>query len=218
MRGTTTGRNWTTCARRSEPGAAFSSAATRCAARRVPWTRCCARRPKRRVSSIRGFSVKRTSQPPNDGEEDFARKTGPSRPGLTLLAGVQQVLRVEGPLDPVVQVVARWAELVLELAALQPADAVLAADRAAEAQRELEQLVARVVGALLFVEIVGREEERGVDVAVARMPKRQRGDIVPLADRERLARNVAELVERHRDVLAIGAAALREDRECRTAA
>ena len=112
-------------------------------------TRCAARRRPRRAAALGGL-------------------------GLALLAGVQQVLRVEGLLDPVVQVVARRAELVLELAALQPADAVLAADRAAEAQRELEQLVARVVGALLLVEVVGREEERRVDVAVACVAERER--------------------------------------------
>ena len=137
---------------------------------------------------------------------------------LALLAGVQQVLRVEGLLHPQVQVVAGRSELVLELAALQPADAVLAGDRAAEAQRELEQLVARVVGALFLVEVLRREEERRVDVAVAGVTERERGDVVPLADLERLARDVAQPVERDCDVLAVRAAALREDRERRAAA
>jgi len=112
-----------------------------------------------------------------------------------------------------VQVVAGLTQLMLELPALQPADAVLAADRAAEPQREAEQLVARVVGALFLVEVVGREEERRVDVAVTRMTERQCDHVVALANLDRLARDVAQLVERHGDVLAVGAAALREDRE-----
>ena len=134
------------------------------------------------------------------------------------LPGFKQVLRVERLLHPQVQVVAGRAELVLELAALQPADAVLAGDRAAEPQRELEQLVTRVVGALLLVEVLRREEERGVDVAVAGVTERQCRHVVARADLERLARDVAQPVERDGDVLAVGAAALREDRERRAAA
>src|SRR5690242_387453 len=111
------------------------------------------------------------------------------------------------------QVVALRAELMLELAALQPADAVLAADRAPEPQRELEQLVARRVRAALLVGVVGREEERRMDVAVTRMAERQARDAVADRDLERLARDVAKTVERHRDVLAVRAAALGDDRE-----
>ena len=133
--------------------------------------------------------------------------------GSAFLARVEQALRVEGLLQPQVQVVARRAELVLELAALQPADPVLARDRAAEAQGELEQLVTGSVGAALLIGVVGREEERRVDVAVARVPERQRRHVVPGADLERLARDIAQPVERHGDVLAERATALREDRE-----
>ena len=52
-----------------------------------------------------------------------------------------------------------------------------------------------------------------MDVAVARVAERERRDVVALADLERLARDVAQPVERHGDVLAERAAALREDRE-----
>ena len=54
-----------------------------------------------------------------------------------------------------------------------------------------------------------------MDVAVAGVTERERGHAVALADRERLARDVAQSVERYGDVLAEGAAALREDRERR---
>ena len=56
------------------------------------------------------------------------------------------------------QVVGLRAELMLELAALQPADPVLAADRAAELQRELEQLVTRRVSAALWSRVRGGGE------------------------------------------------------------
>src|SRR3954453_15107711 len=136
--------------------------------------------------------------------------------GLGLLPGVEQALRVERLLDRRVEPIRLGAPLPLELAALQPADAVLAADRAAEADREVEQVVARRVGAALLVGIVGREEERGVDVAVARVAERERDHAVALADLECLARDVPEAVERDGDVLAVGAATLREDRERRS--
>src|SRR5205085_2040226 len=132
---------------------------------------------------------------------------------LALLPGVEQPLRVEGLLDARVELVGVGAPLALELAALQPAEAVLAADRAAEADREVEQLVAGVVGAPLLVGVVVREEERGVDVAVACVAEREADHVVALADRDRFARDVAEPVERDRDVLAERAAALRDDRE-----
>src|SRR4051794_35269290 len=82
---------------------------------------------------------------------------GSSGPPLALLPGVQETLRVERLLDARVQLVRVGAPLALELAALQPPDAVLAADRAAEADREVEQLVARVVRALRLVRVVVRE-------------------------------------------------------------
>src|SRR4051812_35216634 len=134
-----------------------------------------------------------------------------------LLAGVEQVLRVEGLLQPRVQVVARRAELALELAALQPADPVFAGNRAAQAEGELEELVASRIRASLFVGIVRREEKRRMDVPVARVAERERRDPVALADLERLARHLPEAVERHGDVLAEGPAPLRQDRERRTA-
>src|SRR5204863_4343043 len=110
------------------------------------------------------------------GSMPIARKCAraPARPAacasparLTLLAGIQEPLRVERLLQAQVQVVRVRTELVLELAALQPADAVLAGHRAAEPERELEQLVARRVGPRLLPGLVGSEEERRVDVAVS---------------------------------------------------
>ena len=85
------------------------------------------------------------------------------------------------------QVVGLRSELMLELPALQPADPVLAADRAAELQSELEQLVARRIGAALLVGLVGREEERRVDVAVAGVAEGKPGDVVATRDLELLA-------------------------------
>src|SRR6478752_6079922 len=117
-----------------------------------------------------------------------ARNAPPSRTGpggLALLAGVEQVLRIEGLLQPRVQVVAGGAELSCELAALQPTDAVLAGHRPAESQRELEQVVAGCVGAPLLIRVVGGEEERRVDVSVARVPEGERRNAVALADLER---------------------------------
>src|SRR5215208_7309585 len=143
---------------------------------------------------------------------------GPDARALGLLPRVEQALRIESLLDRGVQPVRLRPPLALQLAALQPPDPVLAADRAAEADREVEQVVAGRVGAALLVGVLGREQERGVDVAVARVAERERDHAVALADLERLARDVAQAVERDCDVLAVGATALREDRERGSAA
>src|SRR3954462_14201908 len=133
--------------------------------------------------------------------------------GLALLARVQQVLRVERLLQPRMQVVADGTELPLELSALQPADSVLPGDGSAEMERELEELVAGGISAPLLVGVVGREEEGRVDVAVARVSERERGNAMALTDLERLTRHLAQTVERHGNVLAEGSAALSEDCE-----
>src|SRR4051794_9704272 len=90
---------------------------------------------------------------------------------------------------------------------------MLAGDRPAEAERQFEQVVAGRVGTLLLGRIVRGEEERRVDVAVPCVAERERGDAVARADLQRLARHLAQPVERYRDVLAERAAPLREDRE-----
>src|SRR5947207_6940760 len=177
-----TARSSKTSVPQSEASARSSSAGTRCATRPARWRHC-----KHSWSDHRGCPVEpwpawgssasrgRLGAGPRFWSDHGAGLGRPRPKGTAesaLLAGVQEVLRVEGLLDPVVQVVACRAELRLELAALQPADAVLAADRSAEAQRELEQVAACVVGAPRFVEVVGREEECRVDVAVARVTER----------------------------------------------
>ncbi len=58
-----------------------------------------------------------------------------------LLAGVQQPLRVEGKLDLFVQLERPRGPLAGELPALEPADPVLAADRAAELDGERKELL-----------------------------------------------------------------------------
>src|SRR5215212_900431 len=161
----------------------------------MPVHRCQNSRIRRPASSVGRVRVSGRTSVPGAGR----------RVWLGLLPGVEQALRVERLLDRGVEPVRLGAPLALELAAFQPADAVLAADRPAEADREVEQVVAGRVGAALLGWILGREQERGVDVAVARVAERERDDAVALADLERLARDVTQAVEWYGDVLAVGA-------------
>ena len=63
-----------------------------------------------------------------------------------MLPGVEEALRVEDSLDLGVKLERARRPLLLQLAPLQPAEAVLPGDGATEAGREDEQLCGRDVG------------------------------------------------------------------------
>src|SRR5437660_316554 len=79
---------------------------------------------------------------------DFQPLIVPSlrQPG-ELLARIEQALRVEDPLDRLVQLDRARRPLLRELAALEVAQAVLAGDRAAEPDGRVDELLARQPGA-----------------------------------------------------------------------
>src|SRR5205085_175769 len=128
-----------------------------------------------------------------------------------LLPRIQEILRVERTLDGGVQLRALRAELFAQPLRLHRADAVLAGDRASEAQREREQLFGCARRELRVVLAVAGEQERRVQVSVARVSPRRRRQAETRADRERLLDRFREPVERNGDVLARLAAALRND-------
>lgn len=86
-----------------------------------------------------------------------------------LLAGVEESLGIEGPLDVVVQRYGSWGPLVRELAALDEPDAVFAGDRSrsliASSNNSWEARWAPASCSSLS----GASKECGVQVAVARM-------------------------------------------------
>src|SRR6185436_12801336 len=95
-----------------------------------------------------------------------------------LLPRVEQVLRVEETLDLLVQLERARAPLARELAAFEDAESVLARDRAAEPDGEVEEILDRELGARELVRLLGIDEEGRVQVAVARVPERERDQVV----------------------------------------
>src|SRR5438105_11665239 len=83
-----------------------------------------------------------------------------------LLAGVEEALRVERPLDPGVQVERGLRPLTRELAALGPADAVLPRDRASKPDGKLEEVLRGSLGPLELCFAVRFHEEGRMQVAV----------------------------------------------------
>jgi len=67
-------------------------------------------------------------------------------------------------------------ELLCEPVALDEADAVLAGDRAAEAECQLEERLRELRGELELTLVVTGEQERRVEVAVAGVAPRASGD------------------------------------------
>ena len=76
------------------------------------------------------------------------------------------------------------AELLREPVALDEADAVLAGDRAAEAECQLEERLRELRGELELTIVVAGEQERRVQVAVAGVAPRASGDPETAADLE----------------------------------
>src|SRR5262245_59524952 len=130
----------------------------------------------------------------------WSHSAAPSSEPRELLAGVEQPFRVERPLDLLVQLERPRRPLTRELSALDPTDAVLARDRAAEPHGEPEELLGRLFRPRELV--VGRDEEGRVQVAVAGMPPAAGGQIVAAADRDGLVDRLGEPVEGNDDVLA----------------
>src|SRR5579871_2091319 len=118
-------------------------------------------RPSRTPMSARTTLPPRTTSAPT-----IARSccviSAPSCGRSCLLARVEQVARVERGLDRRLQAGDDRPPVALEPAALEPADAVLAADRAGE----VAELGGRGAGRALRLLVAGADEEVGVDVAV----------------------------------------------------
>ena len=99
---------------------------------------------------------------------------------LAFLPGFSRPLGSNAGLDRPVQRDRRRAPLALELAALDEPEPVLAGDAAAEPHREVEQLLGRRLGARPLRLVAGIDQERGVEVAVARVAPAARREAVPL--------------------------------------
>src|SRR5262249_50677338 len=137
----------------------------------------------------------------------------PARYRLDLLAGIEQSLRVEGPLQLAMQLHCARAPLALEPAPLRPADPVLAGDRAAEPDRHREELFGPGPGAVELRLVARVDDEVRVHVAVARVTPAAGLQAVAAADLDRLLDRLRQAVERHDHVLAGLAAAERDDGE-----
>src|SRR5690349_5660964 len=85
-------------------------------------------------------------------------------------AGVEEVLGVQGLLDLAMHAKADFADFAGEPLALDLADAVLARDRPAQGQTDLENRVEGLLRAGELVLGVGRVDDRGVHVAVTGVP------------------------------------------------
>ena len=129
------------------------------------------------------------------------RSSSASGPGASvLLAGIEEVLRVEDLLDGPVELHRAGAPLLLELAAL-PAEAVLSGDRAAERDGQVEQLLDGTIGTFDLVLVAGVDEEVRVDVPVARVTPADRLKTVSSADLDGAVDDLGEPVEWDGDVL-----------------
>src|SRR5687767_2309520 len=102
-------------------------------------------------------------------------------------------------------------QLAGEPVPLDEADAVLAGDRPAEPERELEQLLGHARRQRELSLVLDVEQEGRVEVAVARVAPGAARQAEPATDLERLLDRLGEPVERHGDVLARLATALRTD-------
>src|SRR6185312_12795730 len=129
------------------------------------------------------------------------------RPG-ELLARVEQTLWVEDLLDRLVHGDRSRLPLIRELAVFHQADTVLPRDRAFELDREREELVGRLLGALELGRLIEVDHERGVEVAVAGVAPAARLELVPASDLDGLDDRLVQAIDRNHDVLAYLAAAL----------
>ena len=111
-------------------------------------------------------------------------------------------MRVEGALDGVVEVERRGLPLAGQLAALDPADAVLAADRATERHRQREQLLRRGLRALSACASPRLDQERRVEVAVPGVAPAAGLETVAAADLDDRRDRLPQPLERNDDVLA----------------
>src|SRR5215213_7737130 len=130
-----------------------------------------------------------------------------------LLAGVHEVLRVDCLLDRAMQPQRRVVPLLPEVTGLDEAEAVLARDRAAHLRGGREQLGGGGARALQLGWVARVDEERRVQVAVARMAPAAGLQAMAGADLQHGFDRVAEAVEWHDDVLRHLAAALRRYRD-----
>src|SRR5215207_5021566 len=105
------------------------------------------------------------------GEHQAKRLTSAKRcfasAASDLLARVHEVLGVDGLLDRAMQPQRHVVPLLSELPALDPAEPVLAGDRAAHGRRGREQLSGGGARALQLGPVARVDEERRVQVAVA---------------------------------------------------
>src|SRR5688500_18394017 len=86
------------------------------------------------------------------------------------LARVEESLGVECSLDLGVERQRARRPLPRELAAFHPADAVLAGDRATQARSQSEHFLSRAACARQLDFVPWIDEERGVEIAVTRVP------------------------------------------------
>ncbi len=90
---------------------------------------------------------------------------------------------------------------------------MLAGDRSAQLDRQLEQLLDRDLDASQLVRVVRVDEERRVEIAVACVAERDPDQAVAAADVDGRVHCLLDAVERHDDVLGDHTAAAREHRE-----
>ena len=153
-----------------------------------------------------------------DAQRDLAAVRDEQLPDQAFFPGLSRFCGIERALDRTVQLERTRAELLRKPVPLHEADAVLARDRSAEPQRELEER---------FREL-RRERELSSSSAASRndvcrlpspaWPHEQAGTPRLPTDLERLLDRLAEPVEWHCDVLARLAAALGVDDERQTVA
>src|SRR5699024_2984773 len=118
---------------------------------------------------------------------------GLSREPRVHRAGIEDVVRVESGLDPVVEFHDVVAEVGRQPRGLEPADPVLTGDRPAEVHRQVHDLAVGDLRALLLLFVLRVEDEQGMGVAVAGVGDDGDRDLAFGCDRLDAEHQVAEL-------------------------
>src|SRR5215468_7220157 len=121
------------------------------------------------------------------------------------LPRIEQVVRVESPLDLAMQFEAYWAELGLQPPRFQRPDPVLPRDRPAQREPELHHSTERFQCARLSGRIVTVEDDGGMHVPVTHMPWATNQHLILGADlrdppqqRDKLRTRYGDVVDKRR--------------------
>src|SRR6266536_1875125 len=116
------------------------------------------------------------------------------------LAGIEDVLRIERPLQRAHRVERLWPELGLQIFLLALPDAVLTGAGAAHALRALDQAMHELLATRHLFSVVDVADQRAMEIAVADMTDDRRQEIEPLQIVLGLGDAIGEPRNRHADI------------------